>query len=899
MPDRRRRICAIVRGAILTLLMHAGFASPALCYAKDARQGQLENGLTYFIDPAPTDDGKISFSLIVRVGSRQTLPREQQVAHIIEHIVLMNAAAADRKGSMPSRIEALGSRWGADANAATGEDFTTFFVKLPAINPTALDTGLDILGDWIGPRALSDAEIERETRAVIEELRPGGSSESLIRLSAQHHIWFAGSPFFDFARDLPGTVSATPSGIRSLYDAWYRPPSMAVIVQGNVDPDIILAELSRRLAGVARGAPAPQRAHAGILPVAGGHYAPIPSQGSAESSLEITYKYRPRPAGSFERIKEKAIDLIIEQAVNDALAGLSESSDAPTLGIGLRMASSFEYPGVGILSLGANIVPGAMRGALAELLKVDASLRRDGPDATGVGNARLKVIGALEGMADDPAERFRSQFIKGASDPSPKELREAVRQVTVAEVKEYLSRRLDPANRDVFAFYPGTDDASVPDAGEFEALRRAAERSPAMQLAAPAIKEPTFLPYASTKIEARPGISEAHGYYRWRLPRSGATLLVRRIDSGSVTVEMARLAGTSSVEPAYRVAASRAQNLIALSGLAGLDSSQLARFYSERGISVEVRLQPDRVGVRAAAPADQWPMLANLIRAQIVSPPCRMDLPVSDPSERNSQENSDPTAVVREAFNRLIDQSLSGQPKADLAPAAAPTPGAVCRQFSRLLGDTHAMVIAIEGPVDPKSVYETVAQALDLPASGASLPRPTVRPVVATRAGRDVLRLGTDKSANVFLALQWESTEDERPGLLALAALKQRMMHRLRSVEKGAYYISPGFEPKNRHGAAVLSIAFDTAPENVDRMIAAAREELQRLRLDGVSAQELATARSLVVEEAMTPAQVTEIWLQRGTLRSRAPVSDAAVSAWIERNIDLSRLHEFVRIPRS
>lgn len=897
----------MLRPRIRVLLVLAGLwlaaiaCGPVAAEGGGIREGEFANGLTYFIDPAPRPDGKILFKLILPVGDKEMLPREQSVAHVVEHIVFASEHLADTKGTLRARIERFGGLWGNDANAAGVIERSSYYVRLPAAQSHALQAGLDILYDWAAPRVLSDEEIDREIRAVIEERRRGLTEAAMDRAAAQHHIWFAGHPHYDYRPDRTGMLSATPAGVRAFYRSYYVPSHMAVIIAGAPESESVLAALAKRIGTLPRGEDSPPLATAGVLPVEGGHYALLAADGPAETRLELTFKYRPARGGD-GLAREKAIGLIVDRAAASILPSLSERYGAPSRGIGLQSESMVSYPGIAMLNLVSTLRAGAAREGLAELLRLEATLRRDGFPEHSIETARREVVGALIDARSDEASRFEDRFLRGVDMPLPGELRAAAEQVTAAEINAQLARWLDPSNRDVFLFYPGTAGATVPDADEFAALDNAAGRAPSLRLAVPEVRNPAFIPFLPPPVASTRAAPEAGGYVRWTLPRSRATLLYHRTAGSEVRIAMLREGGLGAMDSAEAPVAALAADVVARSGLAGLDDYELGRFLMSKSMSLSAVFTIDREGLKASAPVAEWPTLFALVRSRILHPLCRTEAFDELKRQRLDPDGTDAELGEPAEFQARI-ASLSGFRSAALAPDTlrALSAADICPRYAAPgLGGIDGMVIAVEADLDPQIVYAEIASTLDLPAQG--LERRRAKSAASsmvvhgrpTQAGRDVVRIGTRKSARIQLVMRWAPGQDERAGTLVAAILDQRMAARLRTVEKGTYDTDVAFSPDD----ASLTLAFETAPEQVERMIMAAKEEFARLKRDGVAADEIAAARLLVQDESLTPSVAAEAWIRRRTLHAVPPVDDADVRDWIRRRIAVARLHEFVALPR-
>ena len=177
--------------------------------------------------------------LLVNAGSILEDDDQLGAAHFIEHMSF-NGTRRFPKNELVSYLQSLGVRLGGDLNANTGYDETIYILPIPVGDPRMLDTGLSILREWAGNALLNDADIDTERGVVMAELRSGQAADERVRRQTMPRM-FNGSRY---ASRLPiGTVRSlqtmTPEALRRFYRDWYRPELEAVVVVGEVNPDLI------------------------------------------------------------------------------------------------------------------------------------------------------------------------------------------------------------------------------------------------------------------------------------------------------------------------------------------------------------------------------------------------------------------------------------------------------------------------------------------------------------------------------------------------------------------------------------------------------------------------------------------------------------------------------------
>ena len=205
-------------------------ASPRITF------GRLANGLRYALLPNHTPPGQVSMRLLVRAGSLQEQDDEPGYAHFVEHMAFRGTRGfpADEKIKF---MQALGMGFGPHVNAETTFTHTLYKLDLPENSAATLASGLRILRDYADGLVFDPAEMDRERGVVLSEALARHNTDQ-DRDIARFELFFAGTIIPQ--RWPIGTETsikrARPAGLRSFYDAWYRPERMVVVAAGDIDP---------------------------------------------------------------------------------------------------------------------------------------------------------------------------------------------------------------------------------------------------------------------------------------------------------------------------------------------------------------------------------------------------------------------------------------------------------------------------------------------------------------------------------------------------------------------------------------------------------------------------------------------------------------------------------------
>jgi zinc protease len=198
--------------------------------------GKLSNGLTYFIRKNNKPEKKIELRLVINAGSILEDEDQQGLAHFIEHMSF-NGSKNFKKNDLVSYLQSIGVEFGADLNASTGFDETVYILPIPSDKKEIVEKGFQILEDWASTVSFDTIEVDKERGVVLEESRLGKGADDRMQ-----KIYFP--------KILEGSLYAErlPIGkdeilqhfkhdvIRQFYKDWYRPNLMAVIVVGDIDP---------------------------------------------------------------------------------------------------------------------------------------------------------------------------------------------------------------------------------------------------------------------------------------------------------------------------------------------------------------------------------------------------------------------------------------------------------------------------------------------------------------------------------------------------------------------------------------------------------------------------------------------------------------------------------------
>lgn len=800
--------------------------------------GRLPNGLRYVIWPLDGHD-QVSLRLLVEAGAGIEEPDQRGLAHFLEHMLFkgtQNLPQAD----LATYLQRLGLRFGADANASTGVDSTTYKLDLPRAEPELIDKGLVVLREFADRALLAADQIEPERGVIAAERR--------LRDTAGYRQWIAASGLL-FGDAWPARVApiGDPEVIARVghadferfYRRWYRPDHLVVIVTGKVDAPAIAAEITK-LFGDMQAVDTPLPATQPPAAVPGGlQVRHLPEQDTNVSVELMTVRnFDPGPDSAATRAERMPLALanrIISQRLGQRARAEGGKYDVG----GVSFTDSYRSVRTGALALSTD--PANWRLALAA---ADQELRR----ALAHGFTTVEID-----EARDAERKAMAQRIAAAADRRPAgtadRLVGAVRFDSVPTALADDQARLEAGlaridNATLVAalrgFWAGDDrrimiagPLGVPDAEADSAIRGAWAESQAVPVTAPA--EAALPPFAyhdfgpAGRIVARANPASDITDVRFA---NGLRAIVMRTDGKSGRL---RLALQLARDPAKRLTdpelvGPMAGSVLVYGGLEAHPFDALRRYLQRYDLGFGVSATDSELRFSSQPAPDDLGFALDLAAAYLTAPAyrpqgfelARTDL---DRSYRAMAGSADYTLGYKMPRHFYDNAPGIGLPPESVFAAAAPGP---IVEWLKGVIKTAPATLVIVGKVDPDVALAEIARTLgalpDRPAASDRLPDPiTLRVADPGREPPLTFRAADQRG---YAALAWPAATGAERDAQALRrqqvlaeVFRLRLREALRS-EDGASY-SPGVRATVRRdiSPAQITAVVDCRPGQVETVI--------------------------------------------------------------------------------
>jgi len=501
--------------ALGTLAAPDAPASPDALAAPDAPAAPLRatlgNGLRVVVvrnTLAPV----ATVELNVLAGGDETPPGFPGMAHAQEHMAFRGCT-----GLSADQTAALYAELGGEDNADTQQTITQYFATVPVAD---LDVALEAQAACL--RGIDDAQSEwAQERGAIEQEVGSDLSNPTYRFIDRLNIdMFAGTPY---AHDPLGTKRSfdrtTGAMLEEFFRRWYAPGNAILVVVGDVEPQAALAQI-RRVFGDIPDHPVPPRPAVELRPV---HSESFKLESDLPFTLDfIAYRLPGTDSADYAAVEVLA-DVLGSQRAD--LYGMVPAGRALAAEFGLAESYPKASLGFAILALPAR---GNTAQALHEMRGIIARYAREGVPPELVAAAQRAEVSAAEfqrnsipGLANE-----WSTALAAEGRNSPEEDIAAIERVTAEDVDRVARLYLTDHNAITATLQPRATGQPVASKGFGGAEKVTAPPTHAVQL-------PVWAAQSLARLEA-PG--EYLTLTDTRLP-NGLRLIVRT-DATSPTVSV-------------------------------------------------------------------------------------------------------------------------------------------------------------------------------------------------------------------------------------------------------------------------------------------------------------------------------------------------------------------------
>lgn len=828
------------------------------------KTGILENGLTYYIRNNSSLKGKADLYLVCNVGAILEEDHEDGMAHFLEHMAF-NGSENFPGNMLREYLEEKNVNW----NAYTTLERTVYYLNnIPVEDASVVDSCLLVAHDWSGFLSMDEKAIEKERNIIREEKRLFSGSDFRIVEALKKEI----IPYSKYVeRNVIGKedtfMNFTSEQIRNFYNKWYRPDMQAVIIVGDIQPEVIESKLIEIFSDIPFPAVKIENPELSINDNTNPVISIVADKEVAFPTFDIEFRCKPLSVEEKESVDGFVNDYLIgiitaminerlETVIGEAGGYLNEISASYDNFLGIGSEESLAIS----LKIGNGKTEESIKSFLTEVIRIN----QHGFSQTEYERAKLVLTSQYKKKFDEKdktenaeyAEKYMKHFIYGNYIPGIELecqlLMELMPQVTLQMVNEHVQELMIEKNTVVYLVMP--QEAEHPQKETISDWLISINNQNLDPYMEKTNNEPllTILPVAGKIINEE--IEPVLGTVNYKLS-NGATVVIKQTDfKNNEVLFYAVSPGGSSLFPEEEIANIKLYEEVAdLGGLGDFNKMDIQKKLAGKEVNVIPFINPIADGLKGLTINENLEELLQLVYMQFTSP--RMDEDAFSAfmeKKKNTLQDNDPKVI----FNNAVRRAAYGNTERMLPITSDDLLKVDYQRIFEWRKDRYAdasdFTFIFTGNIDPDSSRELIERYL------ASLPSLSVKESavnvnIALQPGhiKEAFEHKMENpqavvtnlySANVEFNLMNRITLD-----VLVEILNNSLTETLREQEGGVYalFVSGNISDYPK-GQAILEINFPTEPGKEEQLNSLVKMAVNNMRLNGPTNDELQKAVTIL-----------------------------------------------------
>lgn len=839
--------------------------STVLPVDSSVRIGKLSNGFTYYIRKNIIPQKRAYLYLVNKVGSVLEDDDQQGLAHFTEHMAF-NGTTNFPQNTLIDYLQKAGVRFGADLNAYTSFDETVYMLPVPTDSVNVFEKGFTILADWSGRITFDTNKLNNERGVILEESRLRGKNSG-ERLQAQIFPVILNNS--RYAMRLPigkDEVIKTfrPQAMTSFYHDWYRPNLQAIIAVGDFDPARVEQLIKENFSSFKNPPNEKPRLSYGVEKTNGTVVKYVTDKELPYNYLQIIVKHPEKKDNTIAGYMEAQKVILFNRMLNIRLQELQEKPSPPVLD-----SRSSYGPFIGHLdafTTTAVVKPGRWKEAVKAVIGETERLRKFGFTPTELARAKQTMITNTElAMVERDkldSRRYVSEYLRhflvGEAIPGiayeAKIIKENIDKIKLNDVNVLAGKFMSEENRNIIIQSPEKDKDKVPSEKDLLSwIKDAGKNVTAYIDETP--KEGLIVKLSQGSKIGSEQKDDSIGTKTLTLG-NGVKIILKHTDFNNdyLSINGSSPGGLTLADDDEYSSASMALEVIFKSGLGNLSSSQLRKYLTGKNASVGATISQTSQGVLAQTNEKDIELALQQIYLRFTAPRIDTTLWKSSIEERRlgiSNKGISPTDMVADTMSALLTNYNSLRTLNTEENLKKASPQKALQFYKNRFANAANFTFVVVGNFNEEKIKPLLEKYLGaLPSSGnkeTAKDRGT-RPVQGQVAKTIYSGIGDKSSVDLVYHGSYDYTDANNMQLKALTEiLKLKMLERLRQKEGGIYstriYVSYKKIPYSDYR---LFISFSCAPENVNRLIAAALDEIEKIKQNGADPSDI---QKFVAEE--------------------------------------------------
>ncbi len=805
---------------------------------------ELENGVRVLLFPDASKE-VVTVNMTVFVGSRHEGYGEAGMAHLLEHMLFKGTPT---NPDIPKALKDRGA--GRSMNGTTWMDRTNYYETLPATGDN-LEFAIQLEADRLVNSKILGEDLASEMTVVRNEFESGENSPFRVlmqRIQAAAYEWHNyGQTTIGNRSDIERVPVVK---LRQFYRKFYRPDNVMVIVAGKFDEQEALGYLEKYF-GAISNPEIPLDDTYTTEPAQDGERTVVVRRVGETQLVGNAYHI---PAGSHpDYAAAKALVYILsDQPTGRLYKGLVETELATSV---YALANAFTEPGL-FMSLAEVPGDGSLEKARLKMNEiVEQSFRDDPVTETEVKRAVQQILKARELETSD-SDRIAISLSDWAAQGDWRLYflyRDAIESLTREQVQEVAEKYFVRNNRTTGLFIPSeeSDRVSIPEAPDVAAMLKGYQGREAVAAGEQIDPEPSAIEKRTLRGKLTGGLEYA--------------FLPKKTRGETVSMQLTLRFGTGE-SLKDRIGATELLGILMARGTEQYDYTELQdelnRLRIEMSMSTTIGVLQASMKTKREYLPEAISLLGDVLRRP------RLDADELEVLRRQIITNlQQGTTEPQSLAPRSVRRSLSPYAKDDVRYVMSAeeeidmykkvTIDEIRALHAGFLSNQAGEVSAV-GDFDPDELKSLIDAQLANWKTDQPFVRVDRKPHPEVEQSLDIIET-PDKANAFFFSSQQYDLRDSDPEYASLVlgnyilgggSLSSRLGNRVRQQEGLSYGVRSGISARARDNRVDFTLYAITNPQNRDKLMAVMIEELDKLRKDGITQEELAQAKVAYLQAA-------------------------------------------------
>ncbi len=849
-------------------------------------KGKFANGLTYYIRPNSKPEKKVELRMVVKAGSILENDDQQGLAHFMEHMNF-NGTKNFQKNELVSYLQSIGVQFGADLNAYTGFDQTVYILPIPTDKPENLEKGFQIIEDWAHNALLTDKDIDDERGVVLEESRLGKGAE--MRMLAKYFPALASGT--KYAQRLPiGKDDILKNfkydKIRSFYKDWYRPDLQAVAVVGAIDSATAMKMLVKHFGSLENPKSEKPREYVQVNPRTKSEAMVLTDKEATNARVQVMFSFsKVNESKTLGDYRNNIIRQLALQIINRRISDLSKSSNPPfpfaQVDMGGGLIQGYESFNA-VALVGAEGPEKALNALAAEVLRA----KQFGFTASELDVAKKSMLSSMEQAynerttteSGDYVEEYVRNFLDGETIPGIENeysyYKTMLPGIQSDEMNAMVKGWLANMNAFTLITAPEKGDTKLPTDAELLTMSNKAFQQQVNAMEEKAVAsdlEVGDLTPGHVVTQSPVNGVNATTY----ILGNGIKVTIKPTDfkSDEILVKGIKKGGTSNYGLADKSNANFACDVVDAMGVGKYTPTDLEKITSGKTAKVSFDISDIDDDITGNCSVKDFESLMQLIYLNATQPRKDEALFTAFKTKQKTMLQFMSANPQASFFDTTIKSLYGGNPLAKIVIPHTEDFDKInldraIEIYKKEFSTADGYNFYIVGNVDPEKAIPAIEKYL------GAIPAVKKEPAYKDNGVRMVkgehtikVKKGKEKQSMIFAGYYGDAKYSEDMALQAKAVAEilnikviEDLREKMGGIYTGGFYADVRQEPYSRYA---VMMQLPCGPENVDKLLAASKEEIKNLKEKGPSVADLDKVKNQWREKYRTNLKENKYWSEK------------------------------------